>query len=126
MKKKNQVSQVNNLILRVTRQIHQTSSMSDIDTIPSSDSDMESSVSNQYNICVDIMSNIMRYLDPTEIHYFLILPLSITWRHNFTSPQNLWKVFCLDEPFYVKLEDTGNESSDISLISFPICSTLEM
>jgi len=79
-----------------------------------------------YNVGVDIMSNIMRYLDPTEVHYFLTLPLSITWRHNFTSPQNLWKVLCLDEPFYVKLEDTGNESSDISLRSFPICSTLEM
>jgi len=66
----------------------------------------------------------MRYLDPTEVHYFLTLPLSITWRHNFTYPQDLWKVLWLDELFYVKLEDTGNESSDISLRSFPICTWL--
>jgi len=79
-----------------------------------------------YNVGVDMMSNIMRYLDPTEVHYSLTLPLSKTWRRNFTTPQNLWKVLCLSEPFFVKLEDHGNGSSDISLSSFPICNTLEV
>ena len=35
-------------------------------------------------------------------------------------------MLCLSEPFFVKLEDHGNGSSDISLSSFPICNTLEV
>ena len=67
-----------------------------------------------------MMSNIMRYLDSADVHF------SKACQRNYTTPQNLWKVLCLSELFFVKLEDNGNESSDISLSSFPISNTLEI
>ena len=72
-----------------------------------------------YNVGVDMMSNIIRYLDSTDVLF------SKTCQRNYTTPQKLWKVFCLSELFFVKLEHNGNESSYISLSSFPISNTLE-
>ena len=62
-----------------------------------------------YNVGVDMISNIMRYLNSTEVHF------SKTCRRNFAISQKFWKVLCFSEQFFVKLEDNGIENSEICL-----------
>lgn len=78
-----------------------------------------------YDIGVDAMANVLTYLKPREVYSFLIMPLSKTFKCTFTDPQDLWKVLCLSEPFYAKV-DNNSDASDESICSYPVCKSIEM
>lgn len=77
-----------------------------------------------YGIGTDAMAGILAFLEPPEVHTILTMPLSKTWRTVYTAPQDLWKVLCLEAPFFAKIEDApaDSDSENSSLCSFPICS----
>jgi hypothetical protein len=47
----------------------------------------------------DVMAHILTFLHPPEILDILTMPLSKSWRRNYTSQPELWRVLCLVEPF---------------------------
>lgn len=66
----------------------------------------------------DMMAQCMTYLEPTEVHSLLTVPLSKQWRDTYTVPQDLWRVLCLMEPFRAKFGPSDlDESSDESVCS---------
>jgi len=78
-----------------------------------------------YCIGTDNMASVMAFLEPPEVHSVLTMPLSKTWRSVFTAPQELWKILCLEAPFFAKIDDAPfgvSDSENSSLCSFPICS----
>ena len=78
-----------------------------------------------YCIGTDNMASVMAFLEPPEVHSVLTMPLSKTWRSVFTAPQELWKILCLEAPFFAKIDDApfgDSDSENSSLCSFPICS----
>jgi hypothetical protein len=58
----------------------------------------------------DVMAHILTFLHPPEILDILTMPLSKSWRRNFTSQPELWRVLCLVEPFKA-IMDGPNSSS---------------
>ena len=78
-----------------------------------------------YCIGTDNMACILVFLEPPEVHSVLTMPLSKTWRSVFTAPQELWKILCLEAPFFAKVDDApfgDSDSENSSLCSFPMCS----
>lgn len=75
-----------------------------------------------YDVGVDVMAKILRYLKPTEAYSILSTPISKTFKSTFSNPPYLWKVLCLSEPFYAKQD---KESSDESTIH-PVCKDLKV
>ena len=80
-----------------------------------------------YCIGTDAMAAVMAFLEPPEVHTVLSMPLSKTWRSVFTAPQELWKILCLEAPFYAKIDNDqpDSDSENSSLCSFPVCSNTE-
>jgi len=78
-----------------------------------------------YDVGVDIMAKVLTYLHPMEVYSVLSSPLSKTFKSAFCNPQDLWKVLCLSEPFYAKV-DKSRDGSDDSISSYPICKNLEV
>jgi len=80
-----------------------------------------------YCIGTDAMAAVMAFLEPPEVHTVLSMPLSKTWRSVFTAPQELWKILCLEGPFYAKIDDDqpDSDSENSSVCSFPVCSNAE-
>lgn len=94
-----------------------------------------------YCIGTDSMAGILSFLAPPEVHAFLTMPISKTFRSVFTGPQGLWKVLCSMGPFHARIEvggggrgrgggppgsDDSSDSSSPSLCSFPICADAEV
>ena len=57
----------------------------------------------------DPMTQLLKFLEPTEILRILTLPLCKEWRRSYTSHQTLWKGLCVSKPFSAKL---GREPDD--------------
>lgn len=72
-----------------------------------------------YDVGVDVMAKILRYLTPIEAYSILSTPISKTFKSTFSNPQDLWKVLCLSEPFYAKQDKDSDEST-----AYPICNGL--
>ena len=79
-----------------------------------------------YSLGPDVMALVVSFLEVPESHTFLTSPLSKTWLETYTVPQELWKILCTSKPFYAKLEESPDGSSDISTCSFPLCNDLEI
>eukprot|EP00533_Pseudo-nitzschia_delicatissima_P009738 CAMPEP_0116078554 /NCGR_PEP_ID=MMETSP0327-20121206/669_1 /TAXON_ID=44447 /ORGANISM="Pseudo-nitzschia delicatissima, Strain B596" /LENGTH=1243 /DNA_ID=CAMNT_0003569117 /DNA_START=108 /DNA_END=3839 /DNA_ORIENTATION=- len=60
----------------------------------------------------DVMAHILTFLQPPEILDVLTMPLSKSWRRNFTSQPELWRVLCLVEPFKATIDDPISSSGD--------------
>lgn len=81
----------------------------------------------------DTMAQILSFLTPVESHTLLTMPVSKRWRETFTFPQDIWKILCLSDPFFIKIDHSkksrgGNAtttttteslSSEASFSSFP-------
>lgn len=78
-----------------------------------------------YDVGVDVMANVLTYLKPREVYSFLTMPLSKTFKCTFSDPQDLWKVLCLSEPFYAKV-DNEIDAGDESICSYPVCKNVEL
>jgi len=78
-----------------------------------------------YDFGVDIMANILTYLEPVDTYALLSKPLSKEFRMTFNLPQDLWKVLCLSEPFYAKA-DEGQDSDNNSIGSYPGSKNISM
>ena len=76
-----------------------------------------------FSLGCDMMAHCMTYLEPTEVHSILTVPLSKQWRETYSAPQDLWRILCLTEPFKAKFgpEDL-DDSSDESISSLPLFS----
>ena len=79
-----------------------------------------------YSLGPDAMALIVSYLSVPESHTLLTSPLSKTWLETYTVPQELWKILCTSKPFYAKLEENPEGSSNASACSFPLCNDLEV
>jgi hypothetical protein len=79
-----------------------------------------------YSLGADVMALVVSFLEVPESHTFLTSPLSKTWLEAYTVPQELWKILCTSKPFYAKLEENPDGSSDISTCSFPLCNDIEI
>jgi hypothetical protein len=66
-----------------------------------------------FSLGCDMMAHCLTFLEPLEVHSLLTTPLSKQWRNEFTSPQDLWRVLCLMEPFKAKYgpEDLNTDES---------------
>ncbi len=60
----------------------------------------------------DVMAHILTFLQPPEILDVLTMPLSKSWRRNFTSQPELWRVLCLVEPFKATIDDPITKGGD--------------
>lgn len=79
-----------------------------------------------YSLGPDVMALVVSFLPVTESHTLLTSPLSKTWLETYTVPQELWKILCTSKPFYAKLEENPEGSSNASACSFPLCNDLEV
>ncbi|KAL3798398.1 hypothetical protein HJC23_005051 [Cyclotella cryptica] len=79
-----------------------------------------------YSLGADVMALVVSFLEVPESHTLLTSPLSKTWLETYTVPQELWKIMCTSRPFYAKLEENPDGSSDVSTCSFPLCNDLQM
>ena len=79
-----------------------------------------------YSLGADVMALVVSFLEVPESHTLLTSPLSKTWLETYTVPQELWKILCTSKPFYAKLEESPDGSSDVSTCSFPLCNDLDM
>jgi len=60
----------------------------------------------------DVMAHILTFLQPPEILDVLTMPLSKSWRRNFTAQPELWRVLCLVEPFKATIDDPMTKKGD--------------
>ena len=75
-----------------------------------------------FSLSCDTMAHCMSFLDPTEVHGLLTMPLSKDWKRHFTVPQDLWKILCLTKPFNARFDAAAvdrdyNSSGDDSASS---------
>jgi len=61
----------------------------------------------------DVMAHILTFLHPPEILDILTMPLSKSWRRNYTSQPELWRVLCLVEPFKAIMDGPNFSSGDV-------------
>jgi hypothetical protein len=79
-----------------------------------------------YDLGVDAMAKVLSYLHPIDAYRFASMPLSKAFMTTYTQHQDLWKILCLSEPFYAKVEKANGQEDDDSICSYPICKSLEL
>jgi len=68
----------------------------------------------------DIMSQVLTFLDASEILDVLTMPLCRDWRKTYSLNEDLWKNMCVLEPFKANLVDDTDTDGEESFASIPV------
>lgn len=79
-----------------------------------------------YDLGLDVMAKVLSYLHPIEVYKFASMPLSKMFKSVYSQPQDLWKILCLSEPFYAKVDKSLGPNDEDSISSYPICKNLDL